>query len=67
MHSNLGASWAAMDGGEWPTDEQWATLRAAEDLQDLEPAHDVAARDGTIEIDFDLPMPAISLLELFRT
>ena len=32
-HSNIAAVWSSMsDGADWPTDEQWATLRAADRL-----------------------------------
>jgi xylan 1,4-beta-xylosidase len=63
-HSNLAADWAAMGGAAWPTDEQWGRLRAANRLAELEPDRLVRPSDGAVTLDFDLPMPAISLLEL---
>jgi xylan 1,4-beta-xylosidase len=63
-HSNLAATWEAMGGGAWPTDEQWVALRAANRLEELEPERLVEANEGALGFEIDLPMPAISLLEL---
>jgi len=63
-HSNIVAAWERMDGGDWPTDEQWTALRARDELQDLEPETMIEPDGGEHEVTFDLPMPAISLLEL---
>jgi len=63
-HSNLAADWAAMRGAAWPSDEQWGRLRTANRLAELEPERLVRPSDGALSLDFDLPMPAISLLEL---
>jgi xylan 1,4-beta-xylosidase len=63
-HSNLSATCAAMEVGDWPTDEQWAGLRASDKLQDLEPEHEVEVRGRRLDLEIELQMPAISLLEL---
>ncbi len=64
QHSNLAATWHAMGGGEWPTEEQWVALRAANHLEELEPERLIEANEGVIALEIDLPMPAISLVEL---
>ncbi|WP_421743269.1 GH39 family glycosyl hydrolase [Cellulomonas sp.] len=60
-HSNIAALWSSMsDGADWPTDDQWATLRAADRLAVTE-----RPLDGS-SIDVHLPNPAIVLVELVR-
>lgn len=60
-HSNIAAVWSSMSGGaDWPTDEQWATLRAADRLAVTERPLDGSA------LDVDLPNPSIVLIELVR-
>jgi xylan 1,4-beta-xylosidase len=60
-HSNIAALWSSMsDGADWPTDEQWATLRAADRLAVTE-----RPLDGST-LDVDLPNPSIVLIELVR-
>jgi xylan 1,4-beta-xylosidase len=64
-HSNLVATWAQLGGAaDWPDDGQWAELAARDRLEELEPARVMAARGGTLELAFELPMPSISLVEL---
>jgi xylan 1,4-beta-xylosidase len=61
-HSNIAAHW---DGGDWPDDAAWRRLRAADRLEDLEPervAH--PSSDGSLELEFELPMPSVSFIEL---
>lgn len=61
-HSNIAAHW---DGRDWPDESAWDRLRAADRLDDLEPEHGVSvAGDGRLTLDFNLPMPSISLVEL---
>ncbi|MEP6679947.1 MAG: xylan 1,4-beta-xylosidase [Chloroflexota bacterium] len=64
QHSNLAGTWQAMGGREWPTDEQWLALREANQLEELEPGRRFEVTDGAVTLEIDLPMPAISLLEL---
>ena len=60
-HSNIAALWSSMsDGADWPTDEQWAPLRAADRLAVTERPLDGSA------LDLDLPNPSIVLVELVR-
>lgn len=60
-HSNIAALWSSMsDGADWPTDAQWATLRAADRLAVTE-----RPLDGST-LDVELPNPSIMLVELVR-
>jgi xylan 1,4-beta-xylosidase len=61
-HSNLAANWRRLGGGDWPDEAGWAGLAAADRLDELEPPRQLPG--GTAEIEVDLPMPAISYLEL---
>ena len=64
-HSNLVRTWAQIGGdAEWPNAEQWAELAERDGLEDFEPARDVDAAGGRLELSFELPMPSISLIEL---
>jgi xylan 1,4-beta-xylosidase len=64
-HSNIRGVWRELgDGADWPADDaQWAALRTANTLDAL-PAADVAPEGGAATIEFDLPMPGVSYLEL---
>ncbi|MFI7703557.1 hypothetical protein [Nonomuraea sp. NPDC049480] len=61
-HSNVEAAWRSMGGGDWPADEQWAKLRAADTLDELSPPATVTG--GMVTVRFDLPMPGVSFIEL---
>ncbi len=64
-HSNIAARWDARGGGDWPDEAGWAALRQADRLEELEPDRSVEmGASGRLELAFDLPMPAISLVEL---
>jgi len=61
-HSNIASHW---EGGDWPDADGWNRLRAADRLEDLEPERSVrAGPDGQLELEFDLPMPSVSFVEL---
>jgi xylan 1,4-beta-xylosidase len=61
-HSNIAAHW---DGGDWPDEPAWDRLRAADRLEELEPERVVQpSADGQLELEFELPMPSVSLIEL---
>jgi xylan 1,4-beta-xylosidase len=67
-HSNLNATWAARSGGRpWPEDGDWDALRESNQLELLEPERVVGPQDRALRLDFDLPMPSVSLLELEPT
>ncbi|MGW0198976.1 GH39 family glycosyl hydrolase [Nonomuraea sp. NPDC003201] len=61
-HSNVQATWQAMGGGDWPADEQWDKLHAANTLDELAPP--ATAAGSTVTLEFDLPMPGVSFIEL---
>jgi xylan 1,4-beta-xylosidase len=65
-HSNIVPTWERMrDGASWPSSEQWAELAELNTLDELSPPQQaIAGRDGVLEFAFDLPMPAVSYLEL---
>jgi xylan 1,4-beta-xylosidase len=66
-HSNINATWARVAGGRsWPDDEAWQTLVAEDRLAELEPATVVSPDAGTVTMQFDLPLPAVSLIQLTR-
>jgi xylan 1,4-beta-xylosidase len=63
--SNVFAHWHAMsDGADWPTEEQWHALSAADTLDELEAPVEVDASTGSVSLTFDLPQPGISFVEL---
>ena len=65
LHSNIAAVWGRLQdpGQDWPTDEQWSQLRAADRLDPLGPDETLTAdAEGRVEVAFDLPMPAMSSL-----
>jgi xylan 1,4-beta-xylosidase len=62
-HSNVFAAWRAMGGADrdWPTEQEWKALSAADELTELEPARGVGVGpDGRLELTFALPQPGIS-------
>jgi xylan 1,4-beta-xylosidase len=64
-HSNIASVWARLGGGDWPDDRGWAALRRADRLEELEPSRTVEARaGGPLEVEIELPMPAVSLIEI---
>ncbi|MFE3448950.1 hypothetical protein ACFXJ8_08415 [Nonomuraea sp. NPDC059194] len=63
QHSNIRAAWRAMGDADWPKDEQWDELTAANTLEEYEPSRTVTP---PAVITFDLPMPGVSFLELTR-
>jgi xylan 1,4-beta-xylosidase len=66
-HSNIARTWERLEGGDWPTSGQWDLLREADRLEPLGPEERVSvASDGIVHLAFDLPMPAISFVELHR-
>jgi xylan 1,4-beta-xylosidase len=63
-HSNIQRTWERLGKPEWPDDAGWEQLHAADRLDDLEPARQVSAEGGRFKLEFVLPMPAASLVEL---
>jgi xylan 1,4-beta-xylosidase len=63
-HSNIVRTWRRLGRPDWPDDAGWTRLRAADRLETLEPPRQVRAVRGRFELEFELPMPAMSLVEL---
>ncbi len=70
-HSNIVAEWEQMRGtAPWPDGRQWQLLRAANTLAELTPPKTHPAGPGRttgtggLDLDFTLPMPGISYVEL---
>lgn len=64
-HSNVYAAWQAMGKPDWPNAAQMSELHRGDELQTLEPPRELAADSGgRLQIEFDLPMPSLSLIEL---
>jgi xylan 1,4-beta-xylosidase len=64
-HSNVSKAWQEIGAPEWPDEAGWARLRAADRLEDLEPPSTTSIREHRLALDFGLPMPGVSLVELF--
>jgi len=63
-HSNIIRTWQRLGRPAWPDDAGWTRLRAADRLEALEVPREVRVKRGRIELEFELPMPAMSLVEL---
>ncbi|WBB68567.1 xylan 1,4-beta-xylosidase [Micromonospora sp. WMMD812] len=62
--SNLAATARRLGVDGWPTEEQWAGLRAADLLADAAPPVTVTPDDGRLVVPLTLPMPSLSLVEV---
>jgi xylan 1,4-beta-xylosidase len=63
-HSNIVTTWQRLGAPDWPDEAGWAELRAADQLELVEPQRRAQPKDGRLELAFELPMPSVSLLEL---
>jgi xylan 1,4-beta-xylosidase len=63
-HSNIVLTWERLGRPVWPDEAGWSRLREADRLEALEPPREVRPDDGRLQLEFDLPMPAMSLVEL---
>jgi xylan 1,4-beta-xylosidase len=64
-HSNVFAAWQALGKPDWPNPTQLAELHRRDTLDRAEPDRAVSADSaGQVTVDFNLPMPAVSLVEL---
>jgi xylan 1,4-beta-xylosidase len=64
VHSNIVRIWEDLGRPDWPDDAGWSRLRAADRLETLEPPRLVRVDRGHLDLAFELPMPAMSLIEL---
>jgi xylan 1,4-beta-xylosidase len=64
-HSNVYGAWQAMGSPQWPNAAQMALLRQRDSLQSLTPETSLAAdAQGQITLSFNMPMPAVSFLNI---
>ena len=63
-HSNIVRTWKRLGRPDWPDDAGWVHLRSADHLETLGRPRRVRADRGRLALEFNLPMPAISLVEL---
>jgi xylan 1,4-beta-xylosidase len=64
-HSNVVALWNRLGGSaNWPDDAQWRLLADANVLEELTAPVHLTPAGGDLCVDFTLPMPAVSYLEL---
>ena len=63
-HSNIVRTWEALGKPDWPDEAGWARLHDADRLEAIDPPRQVRPDDGRFELAFELPMPAVSLVEL---
>jgi xylan 1,4-beta-xylosidase len=65
-HANIGRVWRELSDADWPTAEQWATLRSSDTLPIEYLAKVVVGDDGVASVTVELPMPGIRSLRLTR-
>ena len=64
-HSNVYGAWQAMGSPKWPDGAQMTLLHQRDQLQTLAPPGTVTANAaGEVTLDFDLPMPGVSLVKV---
>ena len=63
-HSNAYTAWRGMGSPQQPSAEQYRALEAAGQLQMLESPKWLDVRARTLELTFNLPRPAVSLVQL---
>lgn len=65
VHSNVLANWESIGSPDWPDPQGWAALHEMDRLESLTPPAVVDVSAGELGLDFELPMPGISLIQLF--
>ncbi len=63
-HSNIVRTWKRLGRPDWPDEAGWARLREDDRLETLGRRRRVRVSRGRLELAFELPMPAMSLIEL---
>jgi xylan 1,4-beta-xylosidase len=63
-HSNSYAEWKRRGSPIAPDEKVYQALLSASELSELEPARDVAAANGAVDLKFNLPRQGVSLLLL---
>lgn len=65
-HSNSYTTWLRTGSPQSPTDEQYTILKSADDLAVLSDPESVNVSGGTVQVSFELPIHALSLIVLAR-
>lgn len=60
------AVWERMDAPTFPTLAQFGEIRACQELSTRSQPHDVTIRDGTLTINYDQPLPGVTLVLLSK-
>jgi xylan 1,4-beta-xylosidase len=63
-HSNIVRHWRAAGSPDWPDAAGWARLRQADKLEAFVPPALIAPQRGEMLLEFPLPMPGVSLIQL---
>jgi xylan 1,4-beta-xylosidase len=64
-HSNVYGAWESMGSPKWPDAAQMTVLHQRDALQTLLPVSSVTATaQGTISLEFEMPMPAVSFVRI---
>ncbi len=61
-HSNSHTVWKSLNSPQDPTEDELATIKARQGLEEFEPATSVSAANGSLSVDVSLPLPSASLL-----
>ena len=64
-HSNIAAHWDS--GGDWPDESAWERLRVADSSTSSSPSMACPSATRRLRLEFSLPMPSVSLVELLPT
>jgi xylan 1,4-beta-xylosidase len=65
-HGNIKRVWAELGGGDWPDEQRWSALRAADTLPVEYLAEVEVSETGAAVVTVELPMPGIRFLRLRR-
>lgn len=61
-HSNSYTVWKSLNSPQDPTEDQLATIKSRQGLEEFEPAKTMTASNGALSVDVSLPLPSASLL-----
>lgn len=63
-HGNPFDVWEKQGAPRYPTQDQYLELRQHHEPTLLEPTYDVSIHDGSLVLEFDMPLPSVSLILL---
>jgi xylan 1,4-beta-xylosidase len=61
-HSNSHTVWKSLNSPQDPTDDELATIKSRQGLEEFERTKTVRANNGALSVDLSLPLPSASLL-----